>query len=91
MRNCDGQRDPLPRCPWSAPDEVWECIGWWSDWKTYGMLPWDGEMSDQPAFVVQAVQLVEGLRSKLEGERTQKQIAEIEKKEREAKRKQWRS
>lgn len=48
-------------------------------------------MAEQPAFVVQAIQLVEELRSKLEGERTQKQIAEIEKKEREAKRKQWRS
>lgn len=33
----------------------------WSRWKRLGFLPWPGEIGDQPAFLVQAFELIENV------------------------------
>lgn len=39
--------------------EVSEAIGWWSEFKTMGWLPWPGDIHAQPAFVYDALVICE--------------------------------
>jgi hypothetical protein len=66
QRNCDSKKSnpafhldwapELRRCPKAAfTQDIWTAVGWWIDWKEYGVLPYDGDMAAQPAFVSQAI------------------------------------
>lgn len=60
-RGCDRNGG---RCPWpSVPEEAWTLFGVWSDWKSCGLLPQDGPIGAQPAWVVEAIQ---GLQSEMD-------------------------
>lgn len=72
MRNCDGTNPDakavlgfpfapdLFRCPWSAIEPVaWELQQIWHDWRTLKLLPFPGGIRDQPAWVVEVIQLCE--------------------------------
>jgi hypothetical protein len=84
LRNCDGDTNPniawewmpgLRRCPWSQiTDETWVIFRWWRDWKELSALPEGGtDIMEQPAFIVEAIQLCENLRAKVESETLKKQ------------------
>ena len=83
LRNCDGETNgtiafswmpSLLRCPWSQIDsQASEVFRWWSDWKSYKLLPWHGTLLDQPAFVVEAIQFCEGIRSEVEAKAAEEQ------------------
>ena len=78
LRNCDGETSnniafswmpSLRRCPWSQIDgAASEVFRWWSEWKSLSMLPWYGDLLEQPAFVVEAIQLCESIRSEVDAE-----------------------
>jgi len=78
LRNCDGETSSniaftwmpsLRRCPWSQIDAAAsEVFRWWTEWKSFNMLPWRGALLDQPAFVVEAIQLCEAIRVEAETE-----------------------
>lgn len=80
-RNCDRVSNPniawewaptLKRCPWSQIDaRVAECFRWWQDWRTLGVLPWRGELIDQPIIVFDVLNLCESIRLELEASRWQ--------------------
>jgi len=82
LRNCDGSGSAnlafawmpsLRQCPWSFIDPaVSEVLRWWSDWKSFALLPWHGTILEQPAFVVEAIQFCEGLRVEIELDENEK-------------------
>lgn len=48
----------LKRCPVMHFDEsTWVAVSWWSDWRTFGFLPWPGDFGDQPAIVAEAMRV----------------------------------
>lgn len=48
----------LRQCPKSlVDDEAEAALAWWQDWKHLGLLPFPGEMRDQPAQVVEAMKI----------------------------------
>lgn len=50
----------LRRCPISQRTlEADLVLEWWSEWKTLGVLPWEGGIADQPQFVIDALALCE--------------------------------
>lgn len=50
----------LRQCPRSlVVDQVQHDLRIWEEWKTLGLLPCEGEMRDQPAWVVDVVQRAE--------------------------------
>jgi len=38
------------------------CLGWWREWRELQVLPYPGDLLDQPAFVVEAIETCEGPR-----------------------------
>lgn len=66
-RNCDCDSNPgfylewAPeerRCPNSViTAEAWGAVQWWLDWRDFEALPYAGGMSDQPAYVYEAIQI----------------------------------
>lgn len=53
--------DPsLRRCPWSQLDsEANLVLGWFREWKAYGILPYGStSLLDEPAFVLEAIDLI---------------------------------
>ena len=76
IRNCASESNlhiswdwmpTLKRCPWSQLDpSTMEVFRWWTDWSTLEMLPWHGSMLEQPAFVVEALQLCESIKADVE-------------------------
>lgn len=70
LRNCDGETNQnigwewapeLRRCPWSQlSDDAWEVVRWWSEWKSYGVLPYGGsDLMEQPAYVLEGIEICE--------------------------------
>lgn len=63
IRNCIRTSSPsasFERCPWSQmgpPEEI--CLSWWTSWRTSGALPYEGAASEQPAYVLEAIELCE--------------------------------
>lgn len=86
MRNCDGKHplegesncafefDPeLIRCPHSlyGPQAV-AYLAAWNEWKLFGVLPYPGDLREQPAHVYQAIRLIEYARLSEETRRARK-------------------
>ena len=70
----------LRRCPWSQlSDEVWLAYTWWSDWKSFNILPWGGtDLVEEPAYVLEVIQLCEGIRNSVEKEKYDEQNKKLE-------------
>ena len=77
LRNCDGSSGrsdlafewmpSLRQCPWSLIDPaVSEILKWWTEWKSFALLPWHGTISEQPAFVVEVIQMCERLKAEID-------------------------
>jgi hypothetical protein len=71
----------LRRCPWSQlrDPRVWEALQWWTDYKSYQLLPYEGGMRSQPCFVYDVMQLCSEVVAEIENRRTKQQKAELEK------------
>ena len=70
LRGCDGEpaggrlsfpwAPQLRVCPWRAvSEEAMSAVGLWRAWKVFGLLPYDGELTQQPAWVSEAFALCE--------------------------------
>jgi hypothetical protein len=72
--------DPtLLRCPWSLfTPEVTVCVRWWREWRDWRVLPYPGDMLDQPAYVVEAIEVCEGAWSDSEIRALDRQRRELE-------------
>ena len=69
-RNCEGEEGKglalnfawapsLRQCPWSfVTDESWSYISMFKAWKNMGLLPYPGDIGDQPFWVFQALEIV---------------------------------
>lgn len=67
VRNCDGDTNEsfglawapeMRRCPKSQlTEETWAALRIWMDWRDFQVLPFDGDMNDQPMFVYEIIQL----------------------------------
>lgn len=69
----------LRRCPVTLrTPEAEEVLNWWTEWRTLRVLPWEGEIADQPQFVLDALSLCEETTSLVERDRTEKAEAEAE-------------
>lgn len=76
-RNCNGKNKlsvlffewapKLTRCPWSVVDlESRAYFDVWFRWKVFGVLPYPGDLLDQPCYLWQAIELIELLAKKRE-------------------------
>ena len=61
----DADDNEVHRCAWALlaeqdPREVaWWVIATWERWKSLGYLPFDGDLGDQPAWLTEAIGIVE--------------------------------
>lgn len=88
LRNCETDSNPnvawafapsLRTCPvGTVTMESWSMLGWWQDWKLLGLLPYPGDMSEQPAFAVQALRICETTKITVERDRHKRQVREME-------------
>jgi len=59
------------RCPNATiTPEVNHVIQWWSEWREYKVLPFPGEMRDQPAYVFEAIRACSEEARKIEQEKS---------------------
>lgn len=69
-RNCEGRPDlvgptfdwapELHRCPWATIEpEAWDLVHLWKEWSLVGALPFEGELVDQPQWVVELLALAQ--------------------------------
>lgn len=68
------------RCPWSTippSDPCWESIRIFEAWSLLGVLPYPGELGDQPFAVVQAIEIVARARAEHESAKTAKLNARL--------------
>ena len=88
-RNCDGETSvnlafdfapSLRRCPWSQLDgHTMLIVKWFSDWRDYRILPYGGDsLNDEPAYVYEAIDLINQTMKSVEAERIKRQQAEID-------------
>ena len=47
-----------------------EAVGWWSEWRQMGWLPWPGSIHDQPAYVYDALIVCEAEQAEIDKERS---------------------
>ena len=59
-------------------------MSWYTDWRDFKVLPYDGEMDEQPAFVFEAIRFIHTEVNRAEMDRSKKQQAEAERKARKA-------
>lgn len=71
VRNCRCESNPsfegsvwwdreLKRCPWSQISlDTWQLVDLWQTWKMTKLLPYAGELADQPAWVMDAIVVCE--------------------------------
>ena len=89
LRNCDSDDNPniawdwmpgLRRCPWSQiTSETWAVFNWWRDWKNLKVLPWGGtDLMEQPAYILEAIDICEGIYKLVESEEHDKHKKEVE-------------
>ena len=101
VRNCDSSSNAniswawmpgLRRCPWSQiDDQAWMAIGWWIEWKEFGVLPYGGsDLLAQPAYVIESFTLLTQIKNEVEKKSVERQRKEAEKQHREASRKRGR-
>lgn len=55
-------------------------VGWWVDWRVLKWLPYDGEIGDQPAWVVDVIRLAEISFQKAQARRQAASVADVERK-----------
>jgi hypothetical protein len=70
----------LRRCPWSQLDaEIDLLLGWFREWKTYGVLPFGtSNLLDEPAFVFEVIDIINNEIESMKIERQKKAQAEHE-------------
>jgi hypothetical protein len=68
----------LRRCPWSQLDaEVNLLLGWYREWKAYGVLPYgETNLLDEPAFVLEAIDTISTEIDGMKAERQRRAQAE---------------
>ena len=68
----------LRQCPWASIDhEAWELLRWWSEWKSFQVLPWGGsDLMQQPAIVLEVLEICETQKKEAEKQQAEKQQAE---------------
>ena len=78
----------LRRCPWSQLDrDSFVYLNWWSDWVQFKALPWGGsDAMEQPAFVMEVLELCENEKKSKEKKDHEKRQAELERSRKKAKR-----
>jgi len=60
-------------------------VRWWQNWKDLRALPYGGsDIMDQPAFVLEAVELCEATQNQIEAEERQRQRDQAAREERKA-------
>lgn len=59
-------------------------VDWWHAWKHYSQLAWPGDMGEQPQFYIEAIRTCEDEVKAIQNEQHERQIAEIDRQQREA-------
>jgi hypothetical protein len=77
-RNCDGETNVLfavtgaPKlraCPWATlTGEDFEAVDQWARWKRLGVWPYPGSGADQPAPVVEAIEICDATADEIRNE-----------------------
>jgi len=66
---------------------VWGVIAWWWDHKQLGLLPHEGDMGEQPQYVVEVIRICEAEAIAIRNEQAERDRQEIERVQKEASKK----
>ena len=71
--------ETMLRCPWTLfTPEVSVCVRWWREWRELKVLPFAGDLLDQPAYVMDAIEICEDEWTTASSEATRKMREEVD-------------
>lgn len=58
--------------------EIGMCLTWWREWRDYKILPYDGDLLDQPVYIYEVITLCETTYREMETLSIKQQRLELE-------------